>query len=189
MIELDRRVAVTNRDNGIVGYDIPDLGNLHRSFVPRETKIVTFEELQKLSYIEGGDYILRNCLVIKDKEVIEELCPDVEPEYFYSEQDIVNLMQNGSLDAFLDCLDFAPAGVLEMIKALAVSLPLNDVAKRKAILDKLGFNVTNAINIEESSKDEQAEEAVAVKRRRVVTEQKPAAATQAKPTRRVVTSK
>lgn len=186
MIELDRRVEVTNRDNGIVGYDIPDLGNLHRSYMPRETKVVTFEELQKLSYVEGGEYILRNCLVIKDKEVIEELCPGVEPEYFYTEKDIIDLMQTGSLDAFLDCLDFAPSGVLETIKALAVSLPLNDVAKRKAILDKLGFDVTNAISIEESSKDEDAEEAPVVKRRRVIKEGKSAAATQTKPVRRVV---
>lgn len=167
MIEKDRRVEVTNRDNGIVGYDIPDLGNLHRSYMPRETKVVTFEELEKLSYIEGGDYLLRNCLIIKDKEVIQELCPGVEPEYFYTQEDIVKLMETGSLDAFLDCLDFAPTGVLETIKALAVSLPLNDMAKRKAILDKLGFDVTTAINIEQASKDEDASEASPVKRRRV----------------------
>ena len=181
MIEKDRRVEVTNRDNGIVGYDIPDLGNLHRSYMPRETKVVTFEELEKLSYIEGGDYLLRNCLVIKDKEVIQELCPNVEPEYFYTQEDIIKLMETGSLDAFLDCLDFAPAGVLETIKTLAVSLPLNDMAKRKAILDKLGFDVTTAINIDEASKDEEAEEKTPVKRRRVAE----TAASDNKPVRRV----
>ena len=72
-----------------------------------------------------------------------------EPEYYYSREDIINLMQNGSLDEFLDCLDFAPDSVLETIKSLSVSLPLNDVAKRKAILDKLNFNVDNAVRNKE----------------------------------------
>jgi len=39
-------------------------------------------------------------------------------------------MKTGSLDEFLDCLDFAPEGVTDLIKTLAVELPLNDVAKR-----------------------------------------------------------
>jgi len=56
-------------------------------------------------------------------------------------------MEHGSLDEFLDCLDFAPEGVKDLIKNLAVELPLNDVAKREAIFNKLGFNVDNAIRI------------------------------------------
>ena len=54
-------------------------------------------------------------------------------------------MKEGSLEEFLDCLDFAPEGVLEAIKTLSVELPLNDVAKRKAILEKMNFNVDNAV--------------------------------------------
>jgi len=60
-------------------------------------------------------------------------------------------MQTGSLDEFLDCLDFAPEGVKDLIKNLAVDLPLNDVAKREAIFNKLGFNVDNAIRIKKES--------------------------------------
>ena len=71
----------------------------------------------------------------------------VEPEYDYTPTDIKNLLLNGSLDELLDCLDFAPEGVIEIVKDLAVELPLNDVAKREAILNKTGFNVTNAIEI------------------------------------------
>ena len=36
-----------------VGYYVPDLG-IRRQFMPKETKEITFEELQKLSYLEGG---------------------------------------------------------------------------------------------------------------------------------------
>jgi len=39
-------------------------------------------------------------------------------------------MTTGSLDEFLDCLDFAPSVIIDMIKVLAVDLPLNDVSKR-----------------------------------------------------------
>ena len=60
----------------------------------------------------------------------------------------------GSLDALLDCLDFAPTGVIELVKSLAVSLEINDISKRNAILEKTGFNVTKAIEINhETSED------------------------------------
>ena len=34
-------VKVQNRDNGSVGYTIPDLNNLHRTYQPNETKNIT----------------------------------------------------------------------------------------------------------------------------------------------------
>jgi hypothetical protein len=37
--------------------------------------------------------------------------------------------------------------VIDLIKTLSVRLPLNDVEKREAILEKTGFNVDNAIRI------------------------------------------
>ena len=74
-------------------------------------------------------------------------------EYHYSEEDVKQLMQTGSLDQFLDCLDFAPQVIKEMIKTLAVELPLNDVQKREAIKEKLGFDVTKAIEIKNTDYD------------------------------------
>ena len=56
-------------------------------------------------------------------------------------------MLTGSLDQFLDCLDFAPNVILDMVKELAVELPLNDIQKRDAIKEKLGFDVTKTIEI------------------------------------------
>ena len=41
----NREIKLTNRDNGTVGYTIPDL-NLHRTFSGGETKTITFEELE-----------------------------------------------------------------------------------------------------------------------------------------------
>lgn len=145
-MEDSKKVKVINRKgNGVVSYTIPDMGNLQRVFQDGEEKIVTYEEVRKLSYIPGGQVLLNDYLVVEDKEVLKELNIFPEQEYYYTREDIINLMQTGSLDEFLDCLDFAPEGVLESIKTLSVELPLNDVAKRKAILEKLNFNVDNAV--------------------------------------------
>ena len=155
-MEDSKKVKVVNRKgNGTVCYTIPDMGNLQRVYQDGEQKIITYEELRKLSYIPGGDVILNDYLIIKDEQVLRELNMAPEQEYFYTKEDIIRLMREGSLDEFLDCLDFAPEGVLESIKTLSVELPLNDVAKRKAILEKLNFNVDNAVRNKELIEQEE----------------------------------
>lgn len=147
-------VKVQNRDNGSVGYSIPDLNNLHRTYQPNETKSITMDELRKLSYVPGGMEILRNYLVILDDEAREEILSDVEPEYYLTKDGVKKLLLEDTLDALLDCLDFAPSGVVDLVKDVAVEIELNDVKKRDAILNKTGFNVTNAININKETTDE-----------------------------------
>ena len=88
-----------------------------------------------------------------------------------SEDEIKDLILNGSLDAFLDCLDFAPVGVLDLIKKMAVTLPCNDIAKRRAIKDKLGFDVNKAIVHIEEEKDNDEADAQVVTTRRVKVEE------------------
>lgn len=154
MIDEKKIVRVTNRDNGHVGYKIPDMNNLVRDFSANETKNITVEELKKLAYISGGPTLIRDYLVIEDPEVVEEILGDVEPEYYYNEEDVKKLLLNGSLDELKDCIEFAPKGTVDLVKQLAVELPINDITKRKAILDMTGFNVDAAIMINEETKDE-----------------------------------
>ena len=154
MIDEKKIVRVTNRDNGHVGYRIPDMNNLVRDFSANETKNITVEELKKLAYISGGPTLIRDYLVIEDPEVVEEILGDVEPEYYYNEEDVKKLLLNGSLDELKDCIEFAPKGTVDLVKQLAVELPINDITKRKAILDMTGFNVDAAIMINEETKDE-----------------------------------
>ena len=164
-MEKTTPVKVLNRDNGSVIYSIPEMNGLRRVFQAGETKQVTYEELQKLSYIPGGKELLTDSLVILNQpKIIEELLGKVEPEYSYTKEDVKKLMLNGSLDEFLDCLDFSPAGVIDIIKSLAVELPLNDVAKREAIYNKTGFNVDNAIRIQKESVEPTKEEPVTQRR-------------------------
>ena len=127
MLDKNTLVKVTNRDNGSVGYSIPDLGNLQRRFEAGETKEVTMEELRKLSYTIGGMVILQEYLLIHNNEAVEELLGQVEPEYYYEESDVKDLLEKGSLDALKDCLDFAPEGTIELVKKVAVETELNDI--------------------------------------------------------------
>lgn len=147
MVTNETKIKVKNRDSGCVGYTIPDL-NLSRNFQSGEVKELTFEELFKLYQTPGGDYIINNYLVIYNEEALEEILnTSVEPEYFYTEAEVVDLLKNGTLDEFEDCLNFAPEGVLDLIKDISVKLPLNDVAKRDLILKRLSYDVAGAIEL------------------------------------------
>ena len=153
MINKDTLVKVVNKYSGTVGYKVPDLG-VQRDFYPGEKKDITYDELEKLSFAPGGKAILSDYLEISDQSIYAQLMGvSPEPEYSYSREDIKKLMETGTLDQFLDCLDFAPASIKELIKDMAVELPLNDVAKRKAVQEKLGFDVTKAIEIKETKFD------------------------------------
>ena len=147
MIEKTREVKVKNRDNGSVGYVIPDLNNLRRKFQSGEEKVITYEELEKLSWLPGGRVILEEYLLIQDEEVVNSLLGSVEPEYNYTEDIIKDLLVSGSAEQLEDFLGYAPEGAINLMKQIAVDIRLNDVIKRKLILDKTGFNVTTAIDI------------------------------------------
>ena len=150
MLNKSDIVKVSNRDSGSVGYSIPELG-IKRVYQPGEIKEITMEELRKLSYLPGGQTLINDCLIVHSKEALAELNPDYEPEYFYTEAEVKELLLTGTQAQFLDCLDFAPEGVIELVKTLAVKLEVNDLRKREAILEKTGFNVTKAIEINHMS--------------------------------------
>ena len=148
---------VKNRSAGMVVYKIPEDG-IRREFAPGETKKISFKELEKLSYQSGGRALMTNFLQIYDEKVTQELNIHTENEYYMSEEQIKELLVSGSLAAFLDCLDYAPVGVIDLIKKFAVMLPLNDVEKRQALLAKTGFDVSKALeHIREEKADDIAE--------------------------------
>ena len=152
----DKIYKVKNRSAGVVIYRIPE-DNIRREFMPGETKAIPMVELEKLSYQPGGQMMMNNFLQIQSAEAQRELNIPVEQEYNYSEEDIVRIMQHGSLDEFLDMLDFAPQGVMDLVRQFAVSLPLNDIEKRRALKNKTGFDVNAALTHVEEEKQEDAE--------------------------------
>ena len=147
---------VKNRSAGVAVYSIPEMG-ISRSFQPGETKQISAEELEKLTYRPGGMALLANFLQIIEPEAIAKVGLNPQPEYHMSEQDIMKLMQTGSIDEFLDCLDFAPPGVIDLIKKLSVSLPLTDIQKVSALKAKTGFDAAAALKhvMEEKEDDGQ----------------------------------
>ena len=150
---------VKNRSAGVAVYSIPEMG-ISRSFQPGETKQISAEELDKLTYRPGGMALLANFLQIIEPEAIAKVGLNPQPEYHMSEQDIMKLMKTGSIDEFLDCLDFAPPGVIDLIKKLSVSLPLTDIQKVSALKAKTGFDAAAALKHVMEEKEEDGQDTI-----------------------------
>ena len=86
-----------------------------------------------------------------------------------NENNVIELLKHGSLDEFLDCLDYAPEGVIELIKKFAVQLPLDNYEKRQALKTKTGFDVDAAVANSGLEPDAKQEEEI-----KQAVEQKPA---------------
>lgn len=168
-----KMINVKNRSSSMVVYNIREDG-IRREFQPGEVKKVSYEELLKLSYQQGGSTLMRNFLQIIEPVAVQELNIHPENEYYMSEADIIDLIKNGSLDAFLDCLDFAPIGVIDLLKQFAVSVPLTDYEKRTALKDKTGFDVDTALkNLQAEKAEQKGQIEPAAPERRVKTETAP----------------
>lgn len=188
MLNANTMCKVKNRSSAKVAYTVQYNGNkIHQSYNPGEVKNVPYEELRQLSYQHGGPDLIYNYLQIgNNAEVLNSFNLRPEPEYFLNETQIKNLLLTGSLDEFLDCLDFAPMGVIDLIKKYAVDLPLNDYNKRRAIKEVLGFDVDSAIKNNELSKEDTKTNEAPTRR---VTEKKEVEEAPATPQRRVIKKK
>lgn len=150
----NRKVMVKNRSTSVVVLTVPNR-HIRVELQPGQVlSTLTFSDLEEFSYQPGGDAILREYLQLAEIETKQLGLGEPQPEYFYSEADIQKLLKEGSLDEFLDCLDFAPEGVIDLIKRFSVSLPLTDTRKLESLKEKTGFDAAAAI---ENVKKEQAE--------------------------------
>lgn len=160
---------VKNRSASVVVYSIADSG-IRRSFAPGEVKKVSYEELEKLTYQRGGMEILTRFLQVQSEDALHTFNMRVEPEYHMSEQDIARVMTTGTLDEFLDMLDFAPNGVIDLVKRMAVNPknPLQDYSKIEALKKKTGLDVAAAlknIRAEQEEEKKSIDDSSEVKRR------------------------
>lgn len=148
-MEKTKMVKVTNRSNGPVGYNIPDApAGYERNFAPGQTLEVEYEEVKKLYWTTGGRVLINEYFTITDEEVLGDLGIVPEPEYFYTKDDVKELLLNGSYEQLEDALEFGPQGVIELIKDLAVDLRIPDVNKRELISEKTGANISQIIALE-----------------------------------------
>lgn len=156
-------MIVKNRSDSIVCYSIPDL-NVRRDFNPGESKEISADEVSKLSYQPGGMTLITDYLQIAQADLAKIGLGEQEREYFFSEDEVKQLILNGSRDEFLDALDFAPDGVIDLIKKFSVSLPMYDTYKINALKEKTGFDVSKAI---ENNAEEEVSTPAPIKQRRV----------------------
>ena len=153
-------VTVENRTAGKIVYQIPDR-HIRRELAPRQVIRVPKEEIEALSYTAGGLDLIRNHLLVKDEEILDDLNIHREPEYYMNADNVAKLIKEGSLNEFKDALDFAPDGVKDMIKDLSVQIPLNDYSKRQALKEMTGFDVDAAIQHDQENKAIEGDEAPA----------------------------
>ncbi len=144
---------VKNRGASTVVYKIADKG-IRREFKPGQIMNISSEELEELTFQPGGTLILSQFLQILDLEGIQAVRIKTEPEYHMDEAAVAQLITSGSLDAFLDCLDFAPIGVIDLVKKLSISIPMVDIQKRKALKEKTGFDVEAALKHQEEDRED-----------------------------------
>jgi hypothetical protein len=164
---------VKNRGAGHVSYRIPEDG-IRRSFAPGETKEISYAELEKLTYQPGGMMILTHYLQILEEETIKSFGMRVEPEYYMNEAQVAALIKTGPVEAFLDALDFAPISVIDLIKKMSIEIPLMDMAKRKALKEKTGFDVDAALRHIEEEKEDNGNTILKTTERRVKADAAPA---------------
>ena len=110
-INDDTMFIVKNRSASTVVYQIPSMG-IRRDFAPGEAMKIPYSELKKFMFEPGAKKLMVNFLQVQAAELLQEFNMPVQPEYYLTEDQIKDLLLTGSLDAFLDCLDFAPNGVI-----------------------------------------------------------------------------
>ena len=153
-------VSVKNRSSSTVVYSLPEQG-IRRQFTPGEVKTIDVKELEALTYRPGGLTLINDCLMIQDQGIARQILnKKVEPEYWLDEKGVTELLLHGSYDSFLDCLDFAPPGVIDLIKKLSVSLPLSDIQKRNALKAKTGFDCDAALKHVMEEKEDDGENTI-----------------------------
>ena len=139
-------MKVINRSDGNVVYSLPEL-NIRRVFVPGESKDLSEQELNALWQIDGGASLLRNELMVQDEEWVKKMMPYAPIEYFWLVGDVDKCILKDSLELFKETLEYAPTGVIDLIKARAWQLPMTDLNKMEALKQKTGFDTLKAIEV------------------------------------------
>lgn len=138
-------MKVTNRSDSTVAYSLPEL-NTRRVFNLGETKDVDEREMEMLFQQEGGNVLIRDYLLIHDEEWVMKHW-EAPIEYFWQIDEIRKCVLDDSLELFKETLEYAPAGVIDLIKMLAWKTPITDLNKIEALRLATGFDTMAAIEV------------------------------------------
>lgn len=157
-------MQVINRSDGNVAYHLPEL-NTRRVFTVGSEKDIDAKELEALWQTDGGQILIRNHLLVNDREWVKAHW-DAPIEYFWQNEQIRKCLLEDDIDLFKETLDYAPEGVIDIIKSMAWRLPLTDLNKIAAIKDKTGFDVLLAIEVMKAESPRQQASTGTQRRRR-----------------------
>ncbi len=118
---------------------------------------LTEENIYNLVMAPGGRTIVENYLIVKNAEVLEDIEVATEPEYHFEVKEITDLLTNGTEEELIDAINFAPKGVLELIKDISVEIQLPNMNKRKIVDDMLQVDITKMIEIANTESSTEAE--------------------------------
>ena len=152
----DTIVKVKNMTDYKVGYTIKE-ENLRRVFESGEVKQLAAGELRKVNYKRGGHVILTNYLCIMNKDLANEFGVDddsFENEYNWDVARVDSVLKDEPLDVLQDALDFAPQGIIDLIKDRAIELKIDSMDKRQAISDALSIDLNGMIDIQKIKETE-----------------------------------
>lgn len=139
-------MKVINRSDSTVTYELPEL-SVRRTFSPGEEKDITGKELETLYQQTGGYPLIKDFLLVGDRDWVLRHYPDAPIEYFWNFDDIRKCILEDSPELFSETLDYAPEGVVDVIKRLAWQLPMTDLNKVEALREKTGFDAQAATQL------------------------------------------
>lgn len=157
-------MKVINRSDGNVSYSLPEF-NIRRVFTPWETKDIPENELEGLYATDGGADLIKNYLLIENKDWVDKHF-NAPIEYFWKEPEIKKCLLEEDVDLFSETLDYAPDGVIDLIKYYAWTLPLSDLNKVEVLKDKTGFDTLASIEVMKDSTPRQENKSNERRRRR-----------------------
>lgn len=154
-MDKNRKVVVKNRTKGMVGYKIDTLRVYRHWDKTGDILYISIDELIELSTLPGGLKLLEKYLLIEDEEAVSIVFGrEMEPEYNYTEKEIDFLLYKAEDNQLFDCLDYAPEGVLRIIRSKSVDKIPNTTAKVEAINKRLNINLSMIrINAEDAASE------------------------------------
>ena len=168
MTNLTRKIKVYNRTSGGLGYEIEAL-RITRSWAKQGDYLnIGIDELLELKTIQGGMELLEKYILIEDEEALKLIFDDreVEPEYKYGVAEVDFLLYKATLEQFLDALDYAPQGVLELLLAGAKDKLPNTTAKISAMNEKYKININTMHELNKDTEVAEDKETAPVSKRR-----------------------
>lgn len=155
------QVKVRNMVDYNVGYKIEE-DNVRRQFSPHEVKTVTAGELRKLDYTRGGHVLLTSYLAVQNKSLAQEFGVDEDSfanEYNWDAAKVDQVLLSEPVEVLQDAMDFAPEGILQLIKDRAIALRLDSMDKRKVISDAMKIDLNGMIELAIKAESTETKEA------------------------------